>query len=148
MANFLTTTNSICYHEKLAEGVDAFNDAKNGAYNYIGFSETALSFRPDLIDGSCVIIHRDLGEVIDSLKKQFNITETEIEHVEKSARLLETIRGLHVDFKDIDKRLQEIWYYCLPYPYDKQRAKELMNYDIQTTRSRNIELVGEKLCLG
>lgn len=146
LAAYFTTNESICFHEKLSEGDEEFNRALNTEYKYTGFSDTSICLRPDLITGKCVVIHRDLKEVINSLMKFTILTDEIINELKKAESRLSAIKGLHINYHEIDNRLEEIHNYLLPGTYNSKRAEIFKQMNIQTTQERNKQILGD-LCL-
>ena len=92
---------------------------------HIGDSTTCYPAIKDYIkDQKKVIIHRDPEEVQASIRKLFN--------VEIDLSIFDTLKdeqGLHVQYRDINDRLREIWEYTRTSPFPTKRA-ELMKDQI------------------
>lgn len=121
-ANLFTTGSSICMH-------DAFGyynlDQLNNMYKdkYFGISDTSIYLAGDIylnkIPIKKVIIHRSQRDIEASMGGSV---------FKKDMR---GINGLHVDYDDIDDRIEEIWNYCLNIPFDKDRYEILKSMNVQ-----------------
>ena len=114
-AAFFTTGPVFCHHEIALCKPEA---------QYIGFS--GANFAIDPPDCPTVIIERDEGEVRKSLR---HLTGKADEIIDKMS--LSGLEGLRVKFEDINDRLEEIWNYCVPLPFPKERATMFINLDIE-----------------
>ena len=122
LANLFTTGDCICIHDPLDRyGLAELDSIMPG--RYVGISDTSLYLAgPKLLNSyPCrkVIIHRDKSDIEKSLG--MDVLENGICNIE----------GLHVDFNDIDSRIEEIWNYCLDIPFDKERVDLLREFNVQ-----------------
>lgn len=122
LANFLTYQDSICLHDPLAQmNFKELEERFTG--KRFGIADTSLLYLDaaylNRIDCKRLIIHRNLRDVRKSLG-------IDIQYVD-----LNDVDGLHVDFEDINNRIEEIWEYCLGYTFDAERFKLLKDMNIQ-----------------
>lgn len=135
LANFLTYKNSFCYHDLLAYCKDE-QELKNKmnlfGYDFIGTADTAGFLLPkhDLFKHAPkVIIHRDSDDVIKSLENFLNasVSKKWIRYIDEQ---LNKVKGLHVNYSEINNNLEKIWHHCLNVPYNHERAKLLSNFNV------------------
>lgn len=103
LANFLG-----CLHEGLYYYPD-YNDFMKS--DHVGDSTTAYPLIKDFIsDRKKVIIHRDNNDVLASCRNLFG--DVDLSFIVDEDKALRDAEGLHIDFNDIDNRIEEIWSYC------------------------------------
>jgi len=106
--------------------------------DHSGDSTTVLPLiRNQIRNEKKVIIHRDVKDVDKSLIKLFGITK------DFSSWRLHEEDGLHIEFNEINDRLEEIWDYCKSSPFPVMRAEIMKN---QTLNNDNL-IEEVKLCL-
>ncbi len=123
LANFLTTDQTLCYHDKLAD-CTTFNDLK-GMYSHkiLGDADTGLGLFPDQVnawDITKVIIRRNVDDVCHSLFCK-GLQPHGMRELDKK---LDRIKAdLVVPYKDINEALPDIWHTCFyDFHYDIERA--------------------------
>jgi len=81
--------------------------------DYSGDSTTCyLQVRNFVENHRKVVIHRDIKEVVESLHGIFG--DVDLTFLDEAQQGLKNEHGaLHVDFNDIDERIEEIWRYCI-----------------------------------
>lgn len=133
-AEFMTYNGVYCHHELLnnIKNKSDFECIMKSGDN-VGNSDCGLFItnHEDMFpEAKTVIIHRDLNDVRDSLKnKGINFPVNLLRNIEI---LNSAMNGLHVDFLDINKRLEEIYYYCTAKEVDAKRAKKYIDKNIQS----------------
>jgi len=135
LANLLCTADSFCYHEAISR----FGFLPELDHKYVGSAETNLDVIPS--GHRTLIIHRDLDECHKSLMNSFELPNmvifedyerTSYEVMGEQAERLKKVDGMHVDFKDIDSKVEDIWSYLLPDTYiDINRIEEMLRVNIQ-----------------
>ncbi len=137
LSNFMTYSGSFCYHELLSK-VSSYDDYKTTMsdidYSFVGDSDTAglyISSLPEFKNTKKVIIHRDTSDVLDELYSLFGFCSKRTERIYEYNNILEKEEGLHIKFDEIDDNLEDIWNHLVSLPYDKKRANELLNMNIQ-----------------
>ena len=109
----------------------------------MGDSTTCYHMIKDFIkDEKKVIIHRDVKEVEESIIQLFgNIDTSFLIDMEKE---LKEAEGLHVNFEDINSRIEEIWDFCREDIFPKERFDRMENIILE-----NNSIIKEvKSCLG
>lgn len=139
MANWFTYGDSFCFHDGLA-GISSKEDyaaklqSKNASY--VGDSDSGLVFL-DLKylypDSPVVVIHRSIVKCQMSMKRA-GIPGAE--HFQFLNSLLEKMPGLHVNFSDIDKRIDEITDYCIGTTMDADRKEFLLNINMRIIQNK------------
>lgn len=119
LSNFLTTDESVCFHEGWYQSGFDLNRLKwllkQSGGKYVGVADTALAlFKPvDEFPGAKIlIIDQDVEKSIEWSNKVWGIDCTH--NVQKLKGILDEIQGKRVKFEEIDDKLEEIWEYCLP----------------------------------
>jgi len=129
-AAYLTCGDVMCYHEAIPNN--------NQLSANTGTADCGYALCPDWVESigrhKLVIIHRDCKEVAESMAR-IGLPDT-TGYLPDLDRKLQKLNGLHVDFEDIDMRLEEIHNY-LDLPYDKKRAELFSGMNIQSNRWRN-----------
>lgn len=121
-ANLLTTGNSICLHDPLSKwSIGQINNLYPD--KYLGIADTSLYLTGvgfiNSLPYKKVIIHRNYIDVCKSLG------------LAPVRGNLSSIEGLHIEFDEIDDRIQQIWEYCLDIPFDAERCELLKDYNVQ-----------------
>jgi len=99
--------------------------------NYIGDSTTCYPWIKDYIKNyKKVVIERDIEEVFDSSVRLFPHVDIETLY-DMKIELDEIEDCLRIDYQDINKKLPEIWEYCIGTEYDKNRAQKLMSVKLE-----------------
>ena len=127
---FLSTSDVLCFHEGL-DGCFTMQQYKQKVSGKAD-SNTALIFfdiRKHFPDTKVIVINSSLEKAISFGKEEYgeDVTDALTSAQEKIRKL----DALHIDFDDINERLQEIWEYVHDTPYDELRANELIKLDIQ-----------------
>ena len=130
LANFLTYE-KICFHEGL-DGCNNLLEYTNKLGTENGDSSTALMmFDIDKLypDAPKLIIDSDIQRTIDYAEQVFGFCDQEF--FETLQNQLNKINGKHIDFKDIDSNLKEIWDYLIGTPFNHERANILKRMRIE-----------------
>lgn len=123
---YFTYGDIICYHEAFYHGIPL-----EGA-KHVGNADCGYFVKDwDIGEHGLVIIHRDPEDVARSLYR-IGLDEG-IEYLPMVSERLYELDGLHVDYDDIDDRLEEIHDYLGLPGYDKKRAELFRNMNIQST---------------
>ena len=143
LANLLTTRETLCHHEGL---IEARNKSEYEAMLYsdtatVGDANTilALPCYSEVLEltTKVVVIHRKIEEVIRSSEVFLGASlEGKVQVFEEQSYRLGKIRGLHINFEDINQRIQEIWEYCTPEPFSRVRTNKLMQLNVQTMNKK------------
>lgn len=129
-ANWLTTDLTHCYHDPLYTAHYTDWDSLSIPGRETGVSCTGIWRWADWVNSQeCpkVIIHRDVGDVIRSMR------EVGMPPVfEGDADSLNRIIGLHVPFSDLfDENAQGIWEHLVITPFNRERHQELAMIEMQ-----------------
>jgi hypothetical protein len=84
-----------------------------------------------------LIIERDFGEVIQSLKKLFPMPKGVEYNLELYQDELDSIEGYRIQFNEINENLDWIWEYIHGYEMDEIRAEIMMQENLQNHRLIN-----------
>jgi hypothetical protein len=86
-----------------------------------------------------VIIHNTIDSAVDFYREIYRKDTTDLLRLMK--KRLFSLDGLHIDFDDIDNRLEEIWKYLKDEPFDKARTDrlKLLNVKIKSMKDFRIE---------
>lgn len=109
-----------------------------------GLASTSYPLIKDWVkpEDKVVIIHRDIDEVAESLAGLFG-DKNWAELLWPMALDLDRVDGLHIDYEEIDERLQEIWNYCRDDPFPEKLAEQMKPIVMNNTK-----LIGEvRQCL-
>lgn len=135
LANFMTHDGFFCSHEGL-NGCPSLFVYRDKFTNGMGDSNTGLAlfdFEPLFTTFKKVIIDSDIDSAVAFSKKHYSCDSTRTMIAMQSR--LNSLDGLHVHFNDINQRLEDIWTYITDLPFNTERAKMLMGFDVQV---RNI----------
>ncbi len=131
LAHFLTSGKSYCFHDAMRRC-----NHPSQLFDFVlpdkitGFSETGLCLFPDWVNNSelpTVVIHRSVEDVERSGRAAGLVpVDTDL-----MSRNLDRIDGLHVNFEDINDRIEEIWDYCTGMPFDSMRASRMAGIHLQ-----------------
>lgn len=125
LSNFLTYGGAFCCHE------GEYFDQASG-YTYLGDANTTFCLYGVPCEGPIVVIRRNKNDVIESLIRIFGYPDKMPEIVGLLETGLNNINGLHINYNDINERLEEIWQYCIPsIQYDPLRAEALKKSRIE-----------------
>lgn len=102
---FMSAGGSPCAHDVLGRGIEVQG----------GISDTCWPLAPEL--ERIVCIHRDPVEVFESMSKHTEVTSEYIQYHLEYADLMYELDGLHIEYHDINNRLQDIWEHCTDLPY-------------------------------
>jgi len=96
-------------HEVL-NGCKSKEDFYERAEGYVNCDSGLIisDWREHWPEAKTVIIHRNLGDVIDSLHKKLRVTGELVDFLYKQAIALDSIEGLHIPFNEINDRLEDI----------------------------------------
>lgn len=142
LANFLTTDKTTCLHDHLAD-CESLTEFRMSGKGLCGAAETAIGLFPSFVNSlkiPKVIIHRDLDEVIDSciIAAQNIHHEIDGDLLIKGLKIMQSglinIDGFHVKYQDINAKLPQIWDICTGLPYDEERGKLLMGFNVTTAQ--------------
>jgi len=130
LANFLTYDGLFCYHEGTGgcHSIDEYKDKIAGK----GDSNTGLAlfdFEPHFKDSKIVVIDSTIDRSVKFAADVFNVDVKDSMKALKNR--LDNIEGLHIDIKDINNRLSDIWEFIANSPMDYERANSLINMNIQ-----------------
>ena len=118
----------MCYHEAIPNGNELTG------YPHVGTADCGYALCDKWVDSigehGLVIIHRDPQEVSKSLDG-IGIPD-EIGYIPMLAEHLKKLKGLHVDFYDINARLEEIHDYLGIPGYTTERAGIFTNMNIKS----------------
>lgn len=137
LANFLTYSGEFCYHE----GIDGCSTLEEYKYKIKGKGDsTTASYVVDLnkeFPGSPKII---IEPEIDKTKRF--LERLEVENIDRAINYLldklYKVEGPIIPFEAIDSNLEFIWKYLIPNkPFDEERAKQLMKFNIQVKDVRD-----------
>ena len=126
MSNWLTTTGTFCLHDSLSQ----YTLSELNQYTCkktFGVSDTAIY---QAMKGSInshpakkLIIHRPIDEINASLGRH-QVSQSD-------ADALHDIKGMHVDFKDINRMGKRIWMHLIGDGFDSERFNELTLMNVQ-----------------
>ncbi|MHC4648675.1 MAG: hypothetical protein ACYTBJ_24730 [Planctomycetota bacterium] len=131
LANFLTYDGHYCHHEAIngCASIQEYKDKIEGC----GDSTTNLlmiDFERHFPESKIVVIHRDIKASIDFARTVFKADMTEM--LERASDKLNSIKGLHIAFDEINDRLRDIWEYLIGDSFDEKRAQMLIGLNVQT----------------
>lgn len=99
-----------------------------------------MMIRDHLAGQKKVIIHRDIADVRESVLNVLGDIDTSF--LEELQDALRREDGLHVDFDDIDNRIEEIWAYCKKEPFPRKRylalKDEIMDNDFMIMKTKEL----------
>ena len=125
LANWLTTDNTLCLHDSAAKFT--LNELNNYAtQKKLGISETALFHCGGKLNrhpAKKLIIHRPVHEIYKSIGRVIPFPNAEM--------LMSDIKGLHVAYKDINDRAEEIWMHLIGSGFDSKRFNALSEMNVQ-----------------
>lgn len=127
-ANWLTTDTTLCLHDPLFRyhytELDNIKSSRS-----LGVACTGLGHFTDWINSHParkVIVHRNLGEVNQSLREIGLPAMTE-----EQAKKLDLVKGLHVDWLELFDSPEKIYEYLLQMPFDSERHEFLCEIEMQ-----------------
>jgi len=128
-AAYFSEGDSICVHEASLNGWPDTSHPDQGTADcsYILLKEWFESIG----EHKLIIIHRNIFEVEDSLKR----IGTLVSDLYGMAESLNALDGLHVNYNDINDRLEDIHGY-LGLPFDRTRAELFKTLNIQSEKYR------------
>lgn len=125
---WLTTDTTLCLHDPLWKHhyseLDAIESSK-----VLGIACTGIALFPEWVNAHParkVVLHRDFAEVDASLVK-IGLTPCSPQW----EGVLDQIRGVHLDWKDLFERPRAIYEYLLDKPFDAERHRELVEMNVQ-----------------
>ena len=125
MANWLTTTDTLCLHDPLAHytipELDNYSTDK-----LFGISDTAIHMFGGKLNShpaKKLIIHRPLREINESLGGPY----MQPKHI----NLLKEIKGMHVDYCDLNRSGEYIWSFLIGSKFDSERFRQLIGMNVQ-----------------
>lgn len=129
-ANWLTTDTTHCLHDPMAKyhhtELDGLVSDKR-----LGVACTGLWMHREWLNAhpaKKVILHRDRSEVARSLD---NLGFTDLPFPS-----LDSINGLHVDWRDLWNRPEAIWEHLIGTPFDAERHRLLKELNVQVDFDR------------
>ena len=139
MANFLTYDDLFCYHE----GINGCNNMDEYKAKIEGKGDSCtglplIEFEPYFPEAKKVIIDTDIDRAVKFGKEHFNTDMTEM--MTKAKSKLDSLKGLHIAFDDINSRLREIWEYLSCFDFNKQRAEQLIKLNVQANNIYDIDV--------
>lgn len=127
-SNWLTTDTTLCLHDPLwqwsRDELDGLQSPRR-----LGVACTGLALFPEWVNAHParkVILHRDLNEVDESLKR-IGMTACG----EQWEGVLDRIKGVHLPWSDLFARPQYIYEYLLDIPFDAERWTALREMNVQ-----------------
>jgi hypothetical protein len=129
-----------CYHEGF-NNCNTFKEYKNKIKNSGDCSTSLLLFDMKKLfpNSRVVIIHNTIDSAVDFYREIYRKDTTDLLRLMK--KRLFSLDGLHIEFDDIDNRLEEIWKYLKDEPFDKARTDrlKLLNVKIKSMKDFRIE---------
>ena len=124
LANWLTTDKSICLHDPLRDKTIKDIEAIK-ADKVLGVADTSLLLYGDKLNRyRCkkLIIHRSLAQVSRSVGEKIDA---------RLAGQLNGIKGLHIQYDEINAMGREIWRYLIGDGFDQERFNLLKDMNIE-----------------
>jgi len=131
LSNFLTYGDVTCTHEGL-NGCTTLKEYKAKFRSGSGDSNTGLAFfefEPLFTDFKKIIIDSDIRKSVEYTKHMFGMDN--FEQMEILKKRLDSLDGLHIEYHDIDNKLETIWDYVSRYQFNDGRAEQLIRLNIQ-----------------
>ena len=129
-ANWLTTENSICWHDATSFDLPNELDIKESKKSFKGISCTGAWMWKDWIESHkarVLILERNANEISESLL-EIGIPPL----TQKAIDYFGSIKGKRVKYMDLFYSPKKIWEYLLPeLPFDGERHEELLKMNIQ-----------------
>tara|TARA_R110001606_G_scaffold74779_1_gene173402 strand:- start:3013 stop:3498 length:486 start_codon:yes stop_codon:yes gene_type:complete len=125
MANWLTTTSTLCLHDAISTHTQAELDSYPTNRKF-GISETAIFHLGNKLNAhpaKKLIIHRPIHEIYKSIGRPIPFPNADC--------LLQEIKGLHIQHKDINSRAEEIWMHLIGSKFDSKRFNVLSGMNVQ-----------------
>jgi len=137
LAAFMSSLDGVlCYHERLKDCADIeeyWRAMSVKGYEFVGNADCGIPMVTGSSHSKVVIIERDPDEVIDSLSRLFGDSFMFIpELVMEAKRALDKMKGMRVDYRQIDNALNDIVRYCTGMELEQSRADVFLNMNIQT----------------
>lgn len=133
-AAYLTSGTTYCYHE--ATFTD--EDLDLPGYENVGSSDSGYLLRPEWasrnMPDKTVIIHRDI-DIVEASLKRIGVENTRM-LLETMEPALEQLEGLHINFDEINDRIEDVHDY-LQIEYDPKRAELFAKMNIQEVNWRH-----------
>ena len=128
-ANWLTTDQSICWHDPVAHSTPHEMDGKPSAMRYRGISCTgSWMFKNWAPPARTIILERPIDQVQNSLDKLGlpRMSDSDIQ-------LFQSFPGMRVPYHSLfDHRARKVWSYLLPdIPFNAERHEQLAQMVIQ-----------------
>ena len=124
---YLTSGDVFCHHEAIPKNISLTG------YPYVGTADCGYILCPDWVNSigehKLIIIHRDVNEVMASMKKIG--LEDEIGYLPMLAEKLYKLDGFHIEFNEINKALPQIHKYLGIPDYNEERALLFIDMNIQ-----------------
>ena len=129
-AAYLTHGDVLCYHEAFYH-----HQQLEGAY-HVGTADCGYALRDwGIGKHGLVVIHRDYKDVAKSMRAIGLVDE--IGYLPILAERLQELDGLHIEYSEIDDRIEEIHDYLGLPGYDKKRAELFSKMNIQSMEWRD-----------
>jgi len=129
-AAYLTQGDVLCYHEAF------YNNLPLEGAPYVGTADCGYALKDwGIGEHKLVVIHREPESVASSMRAIG--LEDRFGYLPVLAEKLYKLDGLHVDFNEINERLEEIHDYLGLPGYDKKRAELFSTMNIQSMEWRN-----------
>jgi hypothetical protein len=129
-AAYLTQGDVLCYHE----AIHSEETLQTAGYSHVGTADSGYILSPDWIEAApahkLVIVHRPVDDVVRSLK---GIGQSDTRWLlEAMGPKLRQLEGLHIEFDDINDKLEDIHDYLGLPGYDEERADLFANLNVQS----------------
>jgi hypothetical protein len=131
---YFTAQGFFCYHDGLngCKDIQSYRKKMLGACGDADSGLLLIDVEKEFPDSKIVVIERSLKEVMQSLEDKFNIHAP---HLYKfHHKLFEYQNALHVKFEDIDKRIEEIFEFCVGQKPDKDIHDLISNMHIEINK--------------
>lgn len=149
LANWLTTDESICYHDRVftTTEIQGLLDHSNKAIGMSG-PEVCLLYEQNQ-SSPWLVVHRDKSDALPAFAKiargHVTISDEQLEKWwDERERLIGGIAGLHVSFEQLDNEatMENVWKHLLPdVKFDVERFRMLRGLNIQQNiTARKVEL--------
>ena len=128
-----------CHHEGF-NNCRSLKEYKNKVKNS-GDCSTALvlfDMKKLFPNSRIVVIHNTIDSAVNFYNRVYGKDTTKLLKIMKQS--LFSVKGLHIDFEDIDNRLEDIWQYLKKQPFDSSRAERLKLLNIQIKGMEDLKL--------
>ena len=128
-----------CHHEGFSN-CRSFKEYTTKIKNSGYFSTALVLFDMKKLfpNSKIVVIHNTIDSAVNFYRKVYGKDTTKFLRSVKQS--LFSIKGLHIDFEDIDSSLEDIWQYLKKQPFDKDRAERLKLLNIQIKGMEDLKI--------